>query len=329
MKLLKEDSEDFFKKQELNLRASNIGKIIQGYKIINEETFDALIMEYYEKNIFELKDEIVLIYRGIRISDPEANFMFYDSSKFLSRLPEVGVPPIIEYVMSSGMSGWSNFPPRHKSLVCSFSKEVASRFTYSEDDLYVVIPLARQYVGIAPAEDIVHSFEIGLSEAGFDDVNEFYDVVVEFMSKMLNMPKSAIHRDFFVVSSLTSWSQADFQTINKHFDEIDFKYFGPFLYSEDEYNDEKLKKIPDDKIKIMEEFRAKYPEFFKICKKYGGLLHGIDEILRPEKNGFVRLKYEDLKAHGFENDDKECWLAGLSVLVRYKKFMKLISGSMV
>jgi hypothetical protein len=114
------------------------------------------------------------IYRGMKAT---SNIIMFDGTKLNRKSANT---ENFYTLLLDILPEWKHWPSRSKSLICATSEEISSDF----GDIYYVIPLENQMVGICPDDDIWTSFGTlndylfkygGLSDFNYllKDMNEY------------------------------------------------------------------------------------------------------------------------------------------------------------
>lgn len=240
--------------------------------------------------------KIPTIYRGfasmVSYGFADNRIVLFDPTNFKRK--SLNTANIYNLYLSEIDPNWKKFPPRNKSLSCSFNKIEASYYTQEKKNLFLVIPLnLNENIGICPEED----FWISFSK----------------ITKLFNLEKLDFDLNLFnqLVANLITYSLG-FDDFNSR--EIFYKKEN--LLSVLKEMEEKIQNDPELENFVNEVGNNKHKILFEFFKKHG-VLNGLKILFDPEENGFELTPYQNIPK-SYINVKKECWISGKCLLVRSK-----------
>lgn len=263
---------------------------------IQENQIFSLPTEDYSDLILKVKKrELVPIWRGFgKMNIPyEEDVIVFDPTNLVRK--SANTNNFYNLYISEIDPNWKNFPPRNKSLICSFNMKEASTYSNSPENLAMIIPLnLKEKIGICPKEDFWISFP--------KIVKAFHEVPLEFTLNQFNE----------VITKLI--------TLVLSFD--DFNTKETFSSKENLLNTlkELEQKIQTEGDKL-EQFIQENTNFhvcilFEHFKKYG-VLNGLKYLFDPDDNGFQVMEYKNIPK-SYIDSEIECWVSSKCLIVRNK-----------
>ena len=118
------------------------------------EVFSPLLeekaLEPYEDQIKAYFKRDVRIYRGVKSN---ADYIIADGRDVNRTASDTY--NFVNLLVSGVLPEWRKYPPRNKSFICTLAKHQAEQY----GDVYYVIPLEHQYIGVCPKRDFWGAFK--------------------------------------------------------------------------------------------------------------------------------------------------------------------------
>ncbi len=270
-------------------------KTFQSY--LTENSIFSLPTKDYSDLIQKVKNkDFVPIWRGFgKMNIPfDENVIVFDPTNLIRR--SANTINFYNLYLSEIDSNWKKFPPRNKSLICSFNKNEASYYANEKRNIILVIPLnLDENIGICPEEDFWVSFPtiyelFGFSEKFEFGLNQFNELITNLITLTLSFDDFNTRNTFETKENLLNTLKELEEKIQKDKDLEEFI------------------KTKGHKIQIL----------FQFFKK-NGVLNGLKILFDPSTNGFQLMKYKDIPKT-YIDAPKECWLSGKCLLVRSSYF---------
>jgi hypothetical protein len=267
-------------------------KTFQSY--LTENSIFSLPTKDYSDLIQKVKNkELVPIWRGFgKMSIPyEDDIVVFDPTHLVRR--SANTINFYNLYLSEIDPNWKTWPPRNKSLICTFNKNDAAYYAKDKENIILIIPLNQnEKIGICPEEDFWLSFSKILNLFNFED--KFYFTLNQFNEVMMNL-----------ITAILSFDE---------FEEKQTFYNKEKLLNVLTEMEEKINSEGDDIEDFLQMKRDNRYILFKFFRE-NGVLNGLKKLFDPQANGFKLLKYKDITKE-YINAKQECWVSGKCLLVR-------------
>lgn len=268
------------------------------YKNINESDVYKLLHTSYSEAFNIFKQEYY-IFRGHikQVSD-----IFISEPKFRTSSHTLNSLNIYNDLMSNILPSWQNWPKRNHSFICTTGYKRAENY----GSVYMVFPKNGTDIAICPNPDIWDSIKtIGMN------LDNFNILLTKIIYYTINYKKEEINFNQNIFNK-----QSDFLLKNNLFillNDINHDYLekvlSSFLDNYNYYHD-------DDKNDIHYNLARRYNGAYFVeyilseLKSKKSIINILDDLFRPDKNEFTKLKIKDFNYNSFINKNfpnNEIW----------------------
>jgi len=226
------------------------------------------------------------IYRGMNSTGP---YVIADGTQ-MNRVSR-NTKNFYNMMMSEILPSWKSYPKRSQSFICSMDSNTASGY----GEVYIVVPLENQDVGVCIEEDIWSSF---------------YHLADVF------------HKHSIRYSELPSLNELMYQTMNHYFDQ-----------DMDSSSEESLRKhlsllqkaiIETPLPKPSLSFNINMIKFLKKELETKSLIDLFDGLMDPQRNGFVLTKPYRINPKPETQKYNEVWMSGKVLFISEENYKETI-----
>lgn len=246
---------------------------ISAYTEVTDQKEIKKWIKYYT-DFKEKNDDTLSIYRGM--NSARHQLVFLADGLHLDRVSANTANYYTEFLEVSPK--WKSYPKRNKSFICSTGASYANSY----GQLYHVLPLENQAIGIGPRMDFWDGFKDTLQEklklSSWVDLNEFNILLKNVFYFMRDEMKLDIK------PTAIGQFMTNLELLNKHLEEVRQKI--------------NTTRAPD------------LEKILKFFVKIGDVRKAMETIFDPKKNQFFVDKYLNISGESLENTSRECWMSG-------------------
>lgn len=267
--------------------------------------------DLYKKNCKEHTPQSQEIYRG---TESGYKYGFINPSNYTRT--STGDVKNHYTLLIDNLPGWSEYPKRSKSVICTMDSSVAKGY----GNLYVVIPFDDEKIGIAPEGDVWNSFQKGI-EKNLDFLNLHSD----------SLPNVNTMLDLFYVflkeGEVDGLDDSEFSILWKQIGEIS-NNFDEVYRNMKRFQSDMEYRLDFDLDRYYKQVFKSGLESAEVIKENDiNLKEKIRKAFDPDLNGFKLKRYN--KPFYTNKDNNEVWTSGRCLLIaqeHYKSFIQKVRG---